>query len=302
MAQLVVNLRKNEACLKQSDLEFADFSILGFQINKIDTPIANLYFLFFTEDKDHFIIKNSFLLNRIDDDMAYFNHPIHTILNMRLFEGVVKEKVDKLFEEFSHTNSYYSDFKPVEISDNKVVIELVQINIKGLTNTRKATIKMGDYLKLQNISNSITFHRPINSSIDRDNSYYDCEITKDLEVSYMGSQCMNADNGEFFAFFSLSRNDSIKKIGVAVPVVTTKKNILVNTKKMDITSFGTLYKENYMVDASKLLMIPLIEDDKIVYKIAINLLVAKSKRKIFLTNETITDSKLFNPIKLMFSD
>ena len=302
MAQLILNPKKNEIHKVQPEERFVDFSIIGFQVNKVGSLVANLYFLFFNEEKDPFIVKNSFLLNRPDDDMAYFNHPIHLILNMRKFEGAVKEKVDKLFEEFSNTNSYYSDFKPIEITDDEVTIELIQINLSGFTNIKKAHIRMGDYLKLQNIDNSVTFHRPINSSIDRDNSYYDCEIVKDLEVSYMGSQCMNTDNGEFFAFFSLSRNDSIKKIGVAVPVVTTKKNILVNSTKMDITSFGTMYKENYMVDASKLLMIPLLENDKLVYKIAINLLVAKSKRKLLITNETITDSKLFNPLKIMFSE
>lgn len=302
MAQLIINPSRNEVCKLQKEVNFIDFSIIGFQINKVGSLVANLYFLFFDENRDYYVIKNSYLLNRPDDDMAYFNHPIHTILNMRKFTGPVKDKVDKLFSEFNNTNSFYSDFRPVEFEENGVVVDLVQINIGGFTNIKKAHLRMGDFLKIQNITNSITFHRPINSSIDRDKSYYDCEIIKDLEVNYVGSQCMNSEAGEFFAFFSLSKIDSIKKVGVAVPVVTNKKNILVNTTKMDITSFGTLYKENYMVDASKLLMLPVIEDSKLIYKIAINILIAKAKRKLFVTNETITESKLFNPLKLMFSE
>lgn len=304
MAQLINNPDVQGKVHEESDIDFIDFSILGFKIGGRSEKnlIANLYFLLFNKDKDPYILRHSYLLNRPDDDMAYFNHPIHQIINMKKYTGAIKEKVDKLFEEFSHTNSYYTDFKPVSINDKEASFEIVNITINEVTNIRKATISFGNYLKIQNIINSITFHRPINTSIEKDDSYYNCEIVKDQEVNFLGSQCLNAENGEFFAFFSLNNPDSIKRIGVAVPVITTTDNIQIETTKMDMASFGTMYKENYMIDASKLLILPEIINDKIEYKVAINILQAKAKRKLIITDESILDSKLFNPIKLMFSE
>ena len=303
MAMMIVNPKAEGKVNNEADINFVDFTLLGFQIGRAaDNITANLYFLFFNESKDVFIIRHSYLLNKetIDDEMAYFNHPIHTILNMKKFTGAVKDKVDKIFEEFSHTNSYYSDFKPVSMKDNDVSIEIVNITVDKITHIRKAHISMGDYLKLQTISNSIMFHRPINSSLERDVSYKNCEILEDMEVNYIGGQSVNVERCEFFAFFSITHPNSIKRIGVAVPVVTTKENILVADTKLDVATFGTMYKENYMVDASKLLVLPIIVNDNIEYRVAINILRSKSTRKIIITNETITNSKLFNPIKLMF--
>lgn len=307
MAMLINNpSTEKEKIKKERDLEFSSFSILGFQIGKTsDNTVADFYFLFFDKDKDPYIIRHSYLLKkeRMDDEMAYFNHPIHQIINMKKYTGAFKEKIDKIFEEFSHNNSYYSDFKPISITDEKATFELVNITIDTITHYRTGSMSIGDYLKIQTIVNNITFHRPINTSIDRDISYYNCEIVKDQEVNYIGSQCLDMKNGEFFAFFSLSNPNSIKKIGVAVPVITTKDNILVkDTNNLDVPTFGTMYKENYMVDASKLLLLPVPTDDGFEYKVAINLLLAKAKRKLIITDESILDSKLFNPIKLMFSE
>ncbi len=302
MAQLIINPEHTSRVKREGPLKFVDFSIIGFQINKSNNAlVASIYFLFFNEEKDHFIIKHSYLLNHPDNDMAYFNHPIHTVLNMKKFTGAVKEKVDKLFTEFSHTNSYYTDFKPLNIDKEECIIELIHIDISKVTVIRRAHLLIGDYLKIQNIINSVTFHRPINSSIDRDTSYNSCEIINNLDVTYLGYQCLSHEKGEYFAFFYLSEESSIKRIGLAIPIITSKEDIISDTKKMDLDIFTLTYKENYMIDSSKMLLLPILDNDKIVYKVAINLLVSKSTRKLFITKESILNSKLFNPIKLMMN-
>jgi len=294
--------------ISTAPLNLNDMSVIGFEVRKEpgkeENYISNLYFLFLDEDKEPYIIKHSFLLNRPDDDIAYFNHPLHEQLNMDKMNDMFKEKIKRLFKEFSHTNSFYTDAKPIyyDFKNNKATIKLININLADKSTVKEAHISYADFFKLTTIINDVIFRRPIPLGIDKDISYDNYRVIEIEDVKYLGADKIDESGQRFLAFYGL-QYETVKRIGVAIPVITPTENIMTNINEMKVAAFNELYKDNFMCDLSKMMMMPVLDEiGALTYKLAINRLQPAGKRDILLTKDSPDDSALLNPIKYIFSN
>ena len=275
--------------IEPADIHLSKMSVLGFDISNdpIDKEklLSNLFFMFIDQNTNKpVILKHSFLLNDTDNDMAFFNHP------------------QKLFNNFDHTNSFYTDAKPVKMDNNEVAIAIANINIADKAVVKNAYIPFEDFYKITVIINAIIFKRLLPINIDKDISYGNYSVKHIKLIRYLGSDLFdkNEKTSSYFAFYSLHCENGDKK-GVAVPVLTDNSNIMVKSNELKMKSFDSMYKDHFACDMSKLLMWPVIIDDEIVYKIAINRLLPAGRRELLLTEDGVEDSPLLNPLKYIFS-
>lgn len=296
------------SCVTTAPLNLNNMCFLGFEIrnepNKKENYLSNLYFLFMDEDKEPYLIKHSFLLNNPDDDMAYFHHPLHKEINMDTMNDMFKDKLKILFKEFDHNNSFYSDFKPIsyDYKNNTAVMRLVNVNIADKATVKEAHISFADFFKITTIINDVIFRRPIPMSIDKDTSYDNYRVLEIEDVKYLGADSIDETGRNFLAFYGL-QYETVKRVGVVIPVATPNENIMTNMNKMKVSAFNTLYKDNFMCDLSKMMMFPVLDSIGILeYKLAINRLQPAGKRDILLTKDSPDDSPLLNPIKYIFSN
>ena len=293
--------------IEPADIHLSKMSVLGFDISNdpIDKEklLSNLFFMFIDQNTNKpVILKHSFLLNDTDNDMAFFNHPLHDIWNMKKMDVNMKGVIQKLFNNFDHTNSFYTDAKPVKIDNNEVAIAIANINIADKAVVKNAYIPFEDFYKITVIINAIIFKRLLPINIDKDISYGNYSVKHIKLIRYLGSDLFdkNEKTSSYFAFYSLHCENGDKK-GVAVPVLADNSNIMVKSNELKMKSFDSMYKDHFACDMSKLLMWPVIIDDEIVYKIAINRLLPAGRRELLLTEDGVEDSPLLNPLKYIFS-
>ena len=283
-------------------------SVLGFNItnnpDKKEDLFANLYFLFINSNTDEpTIVKHSFLLNDPDNDMAYFNHPFHNSWNMERFDENTQSIVTKLFENFGHTNSFYTDAKPISMNDKEVIITIASVNLSDKAVVKKCHISFGDFYKMTVIINDIIFKRRLSITIDKDISYNNYKIKYITNIIYLGADLVskNENTTSYFAFYSLQDSDA-NKVGLAVPVLTEKNNIMLKTNKVKMSTFDSMYKDHFACDLSKILMWPTVTENGIEYKIAINRLLPAGRRALMITQDDVENSPILNPIKYIFSE
>lgn len=288
--------------IESAPISLMNMSVLGFNItnnpSKKEELFANLFFMFVNSTtKEPYIIKHSFLLNDVDDDMAFFQHPLHNPWNMERMDKNTKEVITKLFENFSHNNSFYTDMKPIRMTNDTVTLVAANINVADHAIVKEIEIPFSDFYRIQVIINDIIFKRRLHINIDSDISYNNYSIRDIAYINYLGADIVH-DPDTYMAFFALH---SVNITGVAIPVIVDKDNIMVNINKVTIATFNSLYKDNFMCDMSKIIMWPVVTEEGISYRIAINRLLPAGKRSLMITKDSVEDSPLLNPIKYIFS-
>lgn len=290
-----ISCKIEENYINTGKVTFVDFSIIGFKTSK-DNKILDFYYLFNDDEKEFYIIKNSFLMdkNKIDDEMAYLNHPIHETININKYDQYRSWTVSKIMSNCNSGNSFYSEFIAEEIINNEIVIcNAVQYNLSQKQQLKQFVIPIKIYMKLQIIKNSVLFKLPINPSIDRD-IFKNIKIKKVNSVDYIGSEFYN--NKGFINYYSLKNSDDTIT-GIFLTVNDTNKKLF--KKNISLKQFSSLYKDYFQLDMRNLLILDWIDKDSnkkqfvTLYKSNIenNTLI------FYITNDSMVESIISNPYK-----
>ena len=154
-----ISCKLEENHMKLADETFVDFSIIGFKRSNKNS-VLDFYYLFLNDKKEFFVMKNSFLIDRdkIDDEMAYLNHPIHETININKYDQYRSWTVNKIMSNCNSGNSFYSDFVAEEIVNNEIAIcNAIQYNLSKKQQLKQFVIPIKIYMKLQIIKNSVLF-------------------------------------------------------------------------------------------------------------------------------------------------
>lgn len=289
----IISCEINEKCKKNGEVCFIDFSILGFKRSN-DKKKIDVYYLFTDQERDFFIIKESFLLdqNNLDNEMAFLNHPIHETIDMNKYSQFKKDAIKKTMEKCNATNSFYCEFSTEEIINNDIVICTgIQFTLNNIQQVTRFAIPMNIYMKIQIIKNSLIFKLPIDVSIDK-NPIYDKIKFHDIKIlNYMGSCTINGKG--FVNFYSLREENNTT--GVFLPVAGDK---VLFSKNMDTKKFNSLYKNCFQIDLRNILILDWIVNNE---KKQIICIFKKTDIKddvhFYLLNGNIKESIILNPYK-----
>ena len=288
-----ISCKLEENHMKLADETFVDFSIIGFKRSNKNS-VLDFYYLFLNDKKEFFVMKNSFLIDRdkIDDEMAYLNHPIHELIDMNKFDQFRLDSVNKIMNKCNSRNSFYSDFEAVEIlNDSVVVCYGFQNDINNKQQIKRLIIPAKIYMKIQIIKNSVIFKLPINPSIDKD--ILDVQIINNVDITYLGSDA-GFDKG-FINYYSLK--DSENNIyGIYLPVVDKDCKSLIIKKNFNLKQFLALYHNYSQIDMRNILILDWIKDNEKSQVLSIYRNDKENNKLVFyILNESIEESIILHP-------
>lgn len=287
----IISCEKTENCTKKADVNFVDFSILGFKRSE-DKKKLDIYYLFVSEIKEFHLIRESFLLNEnnIDDEMAYLNHPIHDTINIDKYTLFKKDSIRKIMEKCNAINSYYCEFEAINIINRDVVIcEGIQFTLNNIQQITNFIIPLHIYMRIQIIKNSIIFKIPIDASIDNNSLYDNIKIIDVSEIKYLGSEFYNGEG--FINYYSLKQKNN--SIGICLPVVNNKKIIF--KKNITLKQFNSLYKETFQVNRRNMIILDWAKDKSQIKLLCLIYRTNNNPIKYYLLKGEIQDSIILNP-------
>lgn len=290
----IISCEIKENYVNKGEVCFIDFSILGFKRSN-DKKKIDMYYLFKNQEKEFFVVKESFLLNQdnLDDEMAYLNHPIHKLIDIAKYDEMRKEAIRKTMERCNATNSYYSEFAAEEIINTDVVIcKGIQFTLNNIQQVTRFVIPINIYMKIQIIKNSFIFKLPINVSIDSNPLYDNIKFHDIDKITYIGSESFNGKG--FVNYYSL--RDDKESTGIFLPVSGDK---VLFAKNMELKKFTSMYSKYFQIDLRNILILDWIVKNK--KKQIICILKAgevfNDPINYYLLNEEIKESIILNPYK-----
>lgn len=238
-----INIIKDDDHIYQGENEITEIELLGL----IKTPNNIVDFLWiFKSSEDELLIRNSFLLDEDDVnkqlDMSYFNMLSTRYPNL-LFDD---NKTKKIKEAFNASNSFYSDFIPIEFGNEHVTIFAIKKDLKQNTFYKKLKLSLNNYIRISVFKSNIC----AKNLIDMMNDYSNYKLHDNCELSYLGAEKINNNilNNGINIYYSLKYenkiNDTVKKIGLQSFFIP-ETNIIIS--KLYSKSQLDLFYENNIV-------------------------------------------------------
>ena len=274
---------------------------LGFKLSDRNT-ILDLYFILNnTIESERFMVKTSFMLDKenIDKEMAYLNHPLQSLLYIDRMVPAQRKNIQSLIlNEINANNSYYCDFRPIDIINDLYIFNMIQTSLDGKQRVKQLSINFKDYFRIETIRNKLIFKLPLNPSIDHDPTFFNINTFKDVKITLLG---INKVDVNFVTFLKLVM-EKHRPVGLLLPVQGIVGKQPIPRNEYDTNKFVEFYPDNFMVNIDRFNIVYIKDKEgNITNRMSILRKYMDNKRvDLYILDEDPLNDILLNPYKLIY--
>lgn len=238
-------------------INIKDIGLIGFIYDNNNETLRMYYLLNIGDcEGDNIIAVQYFKMEDMDEDIKYLNSPLNLPLNIPKFTKYREEAAINTIYNFEKKEEvYFCDFM---VKDNdttltntsSVTCTAIQYNKYGMPNSYvDFIIPFYIFYKIETISSELFLKLPLNSFIDRDNSYKDADIVIVDKVETLGIDKEQSYNtrAQYHIMFVLYNKDN--KIGFETNLQLKHDSFA--KKLYDKNNFNLFYKDNFYEDISR---------------------------------------------------
>lgn len=274
---------------------------LGFKLSNKNNVLDLYFVLSNTTDSERFMVKNSFILDKEnkETEMAYINHPLQSLLFIdRMPPGQRKSIQSLISEEVNASNSYYCDFKPVNIINDLYIFNMVQTSLDGKQRVKQLAMNFKDYFRIETIRNKLIFKLPLNPSIDHDPTFFNINSFKDVKITLLGINKVDVN----FAMFLKLVFEKHRPVGLLLPVQGIVGRQPIPRNEYDKNKFVEFYPDNFMANLDRFNIVYIKDKEgNITNRMSILRKYMDNKRvDLYILDDDQLNDILLNPYKIIY--
>lgn len=273
---------------------------LGFKLSN-DKNLADVYYILYNSmEEEKYLVKTSFLLDKknIDKEMAYLNHPLQSLSYIDKFPTLEKEKIQRMIDDIDASNSYYCDFRPIDIINDLYKFNMIHTTLDGKQKVKRLVLRFKDYFRIESIRNKIIFKLPLNPNVDNDPTFFNVLPIKEVKLNILGLTRVETN---FILFLQLVI-EKCRPTGLFIPVEGLVGKEPIPRENYDNKKFIEYYPDNFMANLDRFYTIYIKDNNgDIVIRMSILRKYPDNKRvSLYIIEDSIENSILLNPYKLIY--